>query len=192
MEYIEIDGIFVSDEILKTKFACDYEKCHGACCNKELPDEQLAGGSLTDEEASEIEQNKKYLEHFVEFRNHHALRMNPVERIDGKAHTPLDCRAACIFSNSERKTCSLSLAKNARILKNGVPLSCSLYPIVMETEDDGTIFLEMSHLFDEFCEDAYEKGEEYNIPLTSFCSAALIRALGKEWYEKLTKIQGNY
>lgn len=192
MEYIEIDGIFISDEILRTKFSCDYEKCHGACCNEELPNEQLAGGSLTNEEASEIEHNKKYLECFVEARNHHALRMNPVERIDGKAYTPLDCHSACIFSNSERKMCSLILAKVGKILKNGIPLSCSLYPIVMETEDDGTIFLEMSHLFDEFCEEAYKKGEEYGTTLTSFCSTPLIRAFGKEWYEKLKKIQDNY
>lgn len=189
-EYVDVQGVQVDKRVLLTYFACDYEKCKGACCWDEVDDTLLDGGALTRPEAEEIKEKRFAISDFAEYMFRSGITVKPVYLRGGRHYTNM-CQNVCIFSNSEKGTCAMKLAHDAGKLSFGIPLHCELYPLTAFRKG-GELYLEMLDTFDEFCQPAYVKGEEEHIHVCEFCSNAIIRFFGKDFHENLMSFISKY
>ncbi len=182
---IAVKNVILRWEVIDTKFACDLEKCKGACCTLESE----YGAPLLDDEISQIQDSlnaaKDYLSEnhvkklendgFFEKRNGELL----ISSIDSKA---------CIFTFFENgiAKCSLEKAYIDGKTKFRKPISCHLFPIRV-SQFGGDVLR-----YDEFseCSHALDRGKKENISLIDFCKEALIRNYNKNWYSQLKEIIG--
>lgn len=191
MCYVEIDGIRVDSRIFKVKFACAYEKCKGACCYESLEDVNLNGGVLTDYDAAEILFHRKALSFLCDNSERQLVEQQPLVKDNGTFYTTLH-KGKCVLCNMEKGTCALKIAKEHKIADVDIPLSCHLYPIVLDTHEDFD-YLFLENLFDkDYCIHAYKRGEREGIYLIDFLKDALIRGFGEDFYIKLKTIQKEF
>ncbi len=209
---IQIDNILVAEEVFTEFFACDYEKCRGACCV--IGD---SGAPLKEEEIPHIERNYEGFEELLteQGREIYAVKggfeideegdlVTPVvdfcHNIEGASDIP-DCgdnlggvgHAECAFSlfeklnlNGEKKTCCLCAIE--RSFYNGKsdfkkPISCQLYPIRVSTMSDGSSAMNFHRW--KICKDAFVKGRKENIRVYEFLKAPIIDTYGEDFYAQL-------
>lgn len=181
----KVGDIWVDNRIFTTKFCCDYEVCKGACCNQPLEGVSLSGGSLSNKEAAEILYHRRALSLLCEKEDQQIVLEQPVVKEEGLFYTTLR-KDKCVLCNMKQGGCSLKVAKVKGITDVGIPLSCQLYPIIV---DEDFTSLELSDLFDSFCKCAYEKGEREGVYLIDFLKVPLIRGFGELFFEKLKVCQ---
>lgn len=176
MSVHNINGIDICDDVFLTKFACDYEKCHGACCWGKLKDETY-GCPLTPKEASMIRKNKSKLAYLVidEQTRKRAFTKN-VYVVGNQTRVRLTPDEKCIYSD-----CKGCIVKQ---LSGNAPISCELYPLDVE---ENVLFI--CHDFDSFCQSGFIKGENENIYLIDFLKDSIIRKFGEDFFLQLKKIQ---
>lgn len=186
---IEIDGVKVSKEIFTKCFACDIERCHGACCAIRDDIEIDLGAALQENEVDIIEDILPIVEKY--------LPEESIEKIekDGPVGTNRYGRPMmqlvnhggvnkCVYAIKENGCwlCAIQKAFNEgdtrlKELDFPKPVSCHLFPIIC---DDGDLSFERAG--------ECRTLEDFNIPLYVTQKAPLIRKFGIEWYRKLTKI----
>lgn len=172
---MKIGEVEVSEDIFTAKFSCDYEKCKGYCCWAEKADDgqDLLGANVTKREgakllATPLQTLKMYSD---------ATFRKPVK--DGFIRV---CDNKCIFAN--RDGCGLKKAENDGLgLK--IPISCQLYPMIWDIDENNNEVLYIEHLYDSRCQHGYEKGERENVLLIDFLKDALIRLHGIDFYKAL-------
>jgi Fe-S-cluster containining protein len=182
---ISIDEVLVRQEIVNTHFACDIDKCKGACCTLDSE----FGAPLKDEEVKIIQDLlpvvKKYLpeEHLeeIEQRGFYTIRSKEVM-------TQTVGRKACVFVFYENGTakCAIERAFFNNETDFRKPLSCHLFPIRVSVFGDEVLRYEK---FSE-CSPALENGLNKKITIAEFCKESLIRSYGKNWYSSLMKVIG--
>lgn len=171
--YIGVDGIRVHRDVLTAKFACDYEKCKGACCW--IPsDVLLLGGEVTYEEAEKIRRHSEDIKSVIHPKNLTGFTEHQVVKFSEKTYTPLDSSGACIFCNGG---CAIREIVD-------IPHSCELYPLLVE---DNTLKLDNLSPFGDYCKYGFEKGDKDNIYLLHFCMRGIVRKFGLEFYNELLK-----
>lgn len=189
--YTEIDGIQVDSKVFTAMFACDYEKCKGACCNQPIHDVELNGGELTDCEAAEILYNKDEIASLCYGYAASLVRERPVYK-DGETFYTRVFEDKCVLCNMKRGTCALKLAKDKGICGVDIPLSCQLYPILWEAFPTYER-LSVGDIFDkDYCVHGYAKGKREKVYLLDFVKDALIRAFGEDFYTKLKEVQKEF
>lgn len=179
-----INGIYVENTIFSVEFACDYEKCKGACCYAEVEGVELEGGSLTSQEAMDIRKYRRTLSYFCDKSRAPQVVAKPVYSSGGKWFVSLNENSECVLLNMKKGTCACKLAHKAGSFPFDIPVACQLYPIVFHTAD-GDRFITLQNTFEEMCECGYEKGEREHIRVFEFCKQALIRSFGEDFYKAL-------
>lgn len=180
----QIDDILVSSEILTEFFACDYEKCKGACCI--IGD---SGAPMEEGEAEEIEKNYHHFSHLLTEEEQEVIDRDGFFVIDsdGDMVTPLvrDSQE-CVytwFDDNDSCFCAIErcYCKGKGSFKK--PISCSLYPIRASKLSNGMTALNL-HRWD-LCKDAFAKGKKEGIHVYKFLRDPLITAYGEEFYSAL-------
>jgi len=182
---ILIDEILVSDDVVKEYFHCNLNACLGACCWEgdygapldasevkllENPDEEILK-LLDDTSVNFIETHGAV----AEFKENKSLGANVLP--DGK----------CVFLKKEDNGisyCAIEKAHANGSITYNKPISCHLYPIRIE-KNDQTGFEALNYDEWDICNPACTMGKEMKMPLYKFCKDALIRKYGDEFYNAL-------
>lgn len=186
-DYTLLNDVYVDNDIFTTEFACDYEKCKGACCYAEVEDVELDGGSVTPEEALEIRRLRKTLSNFCDAHRAKDVIECPVYRSEGKWFVSLDDQKQCVLLNMKKGSCACKLAHKNGQFPFPIPIACQLYPLY-HYEVGGRRYLTIMNTFEDVCECGYVKGKQEHIKLYQFCSEAIIRFFGEDFYNKLSEI----
>ncbi|MBI3788719.1 MAG: DUF3109 family protein [Ignavibacteriales bacterium] len=168
------------DTIIPTKkFACDLDRCKGACCT--MPGHR--GAPLLDAEVAEVTKAfpiiKKYLsdEHLAIIEN-----QGMVQGTSGDFSTQCVHSRACVFVTFEDgiAKCAFEKAHNNHEITWPKPISCHLFPI--RVDRGGEDRLRFEYIAE--CRPATERGEVENIFLVDFIKPSLIREYGEDWYNE--------
>ncbi|WP_234697368.1 DUF3109 family protein [Candidatus Kryptonium thompsonii] len=187
LKSIFIDGIYVDPEIATSYFACDLDKCKGACCFMYGD----FGAPLLEEEIEIIQDALPIVKKYLPERNIAYIEKNGFyEKSDiGYATTCID-KKECVFVYWENGTAKCSFEK--AFLKGEIsfrkPASCHLFPLRNYGLNGASIGGEiLKYVKINECEPAVKKGKKENIKLYEFLKPALIRYFGQEWYNKMLK-----
>ncbi len=180
-----IDHILVSDDILTSRFVCDLQSCHGACCW-----EGDYGAPLDDEEVQTLRAILPDIRHFLSPAGLAVLDTQgaSVYYSDlGKHGTPLIHGGPCAYLTRDGQGishCGIEKAWEAGETSFRKPISCHLYPIrVLGKPEEG--FEALNYERWEICGAACKKGEQSGTPLYVFAREALIRKYGPSFYDEL-------
>ena len=181
MEDININGVWVSPDVLTTYFQCDYNSCKGACCSVNLPNVELFGGALSEKEAQELRGKRKTLVGMLPTKERRKIvGRDSVDVEDGEYFTPLDRKGECVYCLSHG-----CLFKDTDKVSFDVPVSCGLYPLCI---DRNPTRLYLDDMFGEYCKPSYELGRRNNIKVYQWCKKYIVKALGEEFYNNLEKM----
>lgn len=182
---IVVKDVVLSQNLIVTKFACDLEKCKGACCTLESE----YGAPLLEEEISQIHDSLEEAKNFLsEVHRNKLVTEGFFEKKNGELLVSSINNRDCVFSFFENgiAKCSLEKAFLESRTKFRKPLSCHLFPIrVSKFGGDVLRFEEFSE-----CLPAKEKGKRKNVSLIDFCKDALVRKYNKDWFIKLKEVIG--
>lgn len=184
-KWFDVDGVYVSGEVLITKFACDIPSCKGYCCY--APDDSVVGPPLTQAEATYIRKHKVEIAKAIPvdtWKDASRRRGLAISRpvCTYRKIMPFRLRLmghSCIYCNADG-----CLLKRFPV---GEPISCSLYPL---DEDNGC--LSVNHYFDSrACYAGYAKGERENVYLIDFLREPIVRRFGEKFFQHLMVLQQN-
>lgn len=178
-----IRGINIADDVLTTKFACDYLACKGWCCHGGNPSE-YDGPTVTAEEAYELIDNAEKLASFVE-EDSKELAKEPVYHYEDKEDEhfiQLTPAGKCIYCSFKEESCVLKLHDTG--LSFPLPEHCGLYPFKVTTEG-GVTTLRLQFDYGDICKPAFVKGERDNMHVVKFGRDSLIRKFGVKFYKEL-------
>lgn len=180
---LQIDNILVGREIAKIRFACDLEKCKGACCT--LDSEY--GAPLMPEELELIENVLDKVKDYLPEKHRLEIEVKGFyERKDNELMTRSFNNKACVFVYYENGVAKCGIEKAFLDGKTDFrkPISCHLFPIkISEFGGDVLRFEKFSE-----CSPALERGEKEEINLIDFLQESLVRKYGSNWYLKLKEI----
>jgi len=174
-----IQEILVDESIATTKFACDLNRCKGACCT--MPGGR--GAPLLEEEIKEIVNVFPAVRKYLSERHLKAIeRQGLFEGRSGSYVTPCVGDHACVFVTYENDIAKCAFEK---AFLNGEttwrkPISCHLFPIRM----DGDNIERLRFEFIPECKPALARGVSEKIYLSDFLKDALIRVYGQSWYKE--------
>jgi len=179
---IQIDNVIVSLDVLRAKFCCDLEACHGYCCV-----EGDAGAPVDEDEVAELEKALPIVWNDLSEKAKAIINKQGVvyRDNDGDLVTSIvegkDCVFTCYDGNG---CCFCALEKAFRVgnLKFHKPISCHLYPIRMSSI--GSCKALNYHRWD-VCKAAVVLGESKDISLYKFLREPLVRKFGEAWYAEL-------
>ncbi|MGN1226277.1 MAG: DUF3109 family protein [Candidatus Cryptobacteroides sp.] len=175
---IEIGDILVSEDVVSEYFACDYQRCKGACCI-----EGDSGAPVLEEELESLERDYPEYSVLMTEKGKASIDKNGFFTIDreGDIVTPLvEGSCECAYSHFLEDGSCLCAIESCHKCK---PISCSLYPIRVTELGGGRQALNLHRWH--ICKDAYRKGREKGIRVYHFLKDPLIRAYGAEFYEAL-------
>lgn len=184
-DFLEIDNIIVNKEIVETNFTCDLAKCKGACCTMESE----LGAPIKEDE---IEIINKFLPTILEYlpKDHVNEIMNNGFWIHkyGELTTRSLNNRACVFVtwDGDIAKCGIEKAFHDGKVDFIKPISCHLFPI--RSSKFGSDVLRFEKYSE--CRPALDKGNNTQIKILDFCSAALEREYGKNWINKTKKAAG--
>ncbi|HNY01045.1 MAG TPA: DUF3109 family protein [Bacteroidales bacterium] len=181
---IRLLDTLVSDDLKEVCFACDLEKCKGACCI-----DGDAGAPLEEEEIALIEDHIEAIKPFMTPAGVKEVEEAGVFDYDaeGKFVTPLVEGGECVFVYLENgiTRCAIEKAFREKAIPFPKPVSCHLYPVRIRTTRTGDL---VNYHEWHICRDALVRGKNENLPLYRFLEEALIRKYGKGWYDRLSTL----
>ena len=187
---ILIDKILVSDDVVEQQFVCDLAKCKGGCC-----EEGDAGAPLEDEELQTV------LDSYEKIKPY--LTPTAIKEIEKKGKyvysqefgwvTPTlgSDREICVYGRRDEKgiiKCAFEQAYNDGLISWKKPLSCHLFPIVVNKKRKDNYETVNYMPRETLCRPACGLGRRLKVPAYEFLKEALIRKYGKGFYEVLDKI----
>lgn len=182
---IELEGILISDEVIKNKFVCDLEKCKGACCV-----EGDLGAPLDFDELDVMEDIYPKVKKYLSEEGRKAIEEQGVfvEDFEGDFSTPTidgkEC-AYAIYDENNTLKCGIEQAYLDGEIDYKKPISCHLYPIRLSK---GKALEAVNYDRWSICSDACTLGEKLNVPVYQFLKEPLIRKYGEAWYNELCKV----
>lgn len=179
----EIDGVLVTEDLMREPFACSILHCKGACC-----EEGDLGAPLEESELSLIQQD---LDQFKAYLPSEAVRV--IEELgfyerapDGEAVTQTLNGRACVFANRDAQghwQCGIEQAWKDGKTTFRKPLSCHLYPIRVSKLRGGGEALNYDRW--DICHPACDARNHRGLPMYKFLRGALERKYGAAWYQQL-------
>lgn len=177
---ITLDHLLIEEAVLTQNFACDVQRCKGACCT--MPGG--AGAPLADSEVPLIHEAAKHARSFLTASAvRHLDNTGGVEGASGGFATACIDDAACVFVafDGDVATCSIERAWHAGLTTFRKPLSCHLFPIRIANFGGPYVHYEQ---IDE-CVHGRKLGAELGLPLVVALKDALTRAYGDHVYANL-------
>jgi hypothetical protein len=178
---LQIDDTIVSVRLLEERFACDLNSCNGCCCRY-----GDSGAPLTAEETMILEKIWPDLREYLRPEGITAIeeKGTSVTDIEGESVTPLINNEECAYTLYENGVwfCGIERAWLSRKVKFRKPISCHLFPVRVKNYTD---FKAVNYEEWPICRSAVANGIKNDIRLYKFLKDPLIRAFGREWYEKL-------
>lgn len=180
---ITLDHLLIEESVLTSTFACDLQRCKGACCT--LPGG--AGAPLAD---TEVDLVRSAIPHALPYLSAESRayieRHGAVEGHPGSYATTCIDDKACVFVmyDGDVATCAIEKAWHAGALDFRKPLSCHLFPI--RVANFGGPYLHYEK-FDE-CEPGREHGAELSLPLVVALKDAITRAYGSDIYDRMLAV----
>ncbi len=179
---IIIGNILMSDEIYLEHFACDLDKCKGACCV-----EGDAGAPLLQEEknilATVFEKVKPYMmEKGIETVENEGAWVNDMQ---GEPVTPLIDGGACAYVYFDPKgtaKCAIETAFNNGEIDFPKPVSCHLYPVRVTSHEH---YDALNYHRWTICFCARKNEAKSKVRVFRFVKDAIVRKYGEQWYEEL-------
>jgi hypothetical protein len=174
-----LDRFLIDLNVPTTSFACDLDRCKGACCT--MPGQR--GAPLLDEEVEEIEKAYPIVQKYLSFRHRDTIEERGLVQGRARDHTTqVVDRKACVFAyfESDIAKCAFEKAFLSGEISWRKPISCHLFPIrVAPGYPTRLRFEELAE-----CQPAMERGATQDIPLHEFLRIPLTRAYGEEWYQE--------
>lgn len=182
---IFVQDKLLSDDLVEAQFACNLAACSGACCW-----EGDAGAPLEKEELPILEAIYDKIKPFLSPAGLHALETHgryQQDPEDGSWGTTLVDNGPCAYMTLDRygiAQCGIEQAFRAGAVDFQKPISCHLYPVRVEQNEELGFEALNYHRWD-ICSAACEKGAQERIPVYRFVRDALIRKYGEAFYEEL-------
>ncbi len=185
---IPVDEIYVHPEIANSYFACDVEKCKGACCFMEGD----FGAPLLEEEIEIIKDVLPIVKKYLPERNVKFIEQNGYyEETDVGYSTKCIDKRECVFVYWENGIARCAFEK---AFLNGEihfikPISCHLFPLRNYSLNGALIggdvlkYVKISE-----CKPAMKKGKKEKIKLYEFLKPAIVRYFGQDWFNKMEKV----
>lgn len=180
----------ISDDVVEKQFVCDLAKCKGGCC-----EEGDAGAPLAEDELEII---VKMFEQVKENLSEASLK--EIERKGKYVYhkefgwvTPTlgNNSEICVYGIREESgiiKCAFEQAYNKGLIPLKKPISCHLYPIVINKGKHGDYDRVNYEPREKLCNPACGLGEKLKVATYEFLKEPLIRAYGDEFYRTLEKI----
>lgn len=181
---ILIDDILVSEDIVKSQFACQLTACKGACCI-----EGDFGAPLSSNELLIISDLLKEIKPYLSKESKEKINQDSFYTVneEDQAETGLMDDGSCVFMGRDKlgiTFCGIEKAYNDGAIDFKKPISCHLYPIRV-TENKKTGFEALNYDQWDICNSACANGAKKNIKIFEFVKDALVRKYGKDFYEEL-------
>lgn len=183
---ILIQEVLIEEDVLSEHFACAIDACKGACCW-----EGDYGAPLEDDELEQLDQitekvipllpkrSQKILENQKGYKYYKGMK---------EMGTELHDDGACVYLTKDVNgiaLCGIEMAWKAGLIDFRKPISCHLYPIRIE-QDENTIFPKMIYDRWDICSAACNNGSRHKIKLYEFAKEAIIRKYGEDFYQMLS------
>lgn len=180
---LQIGDVLVSEEVITEFFACDYDKCQGACCI-----EGDSGAPLEDAETGLLERHYPTYAPLMTEEGREAVDAKGFFEVDvqGDVVTPLACRGACAFVHpgaGGSYLCAIEKSYLSGKCPWRKPVSCSLYPIRVSRLTGGGAALNL-HRWG-ICADAFAKGRREGVRVYQFLRDPLVECYGADFYDAL-------
>jgi hypothetical protein len=182
----EIDGVLVSEEILREPFACSILHCKGACC-----EEGDLGAPLEESELALIQQDLDRIKPYLPTKAVDAIeRLGFYERApDGEPVTQTMEGRACVFAKKDDQghwQCGIEQAWKDGQTTFRKPISCHLYPIRISPLRGGGEALNYDRW--DICQPACDTRNNGGTRMYEFLRVALERKYGSAWYRQLKEV----
>jgi hypothetical protein len=182
----EIDGVLVSEEILREPFACSILHCKGACC-----EEGDLGAPLEESELALIQQDMDRIKPYLPTKAVDAIeRLGFYERApDGEPVTQTLEGRACVFAKKDDQghwQCGIEQAWKDGQTTFRKPISCHLYPIRISPLRGGGEALNYDRW--DICQPACDTRNNGGTRMYEFLRVALERKYGSAWYRQLKEV----
>lgn len=179
---LQVDDKLISLDVIERCFCCDLDRCLGQCCV-----EGDAGAPLADGEEEEL---RKALPVVWDDLSPAARRVIEEEGVacrdaDGELVTTVVEGRDCVFTTyapGGKCLCALDKAHREGRLEWCKPVSCHLYPIRVTRYPS---FSALNYHEWSICRPARRLGEKLGIPVYKALREPLIRAYGRDWYDRL-------
>jgi len=182
----EIDGVLVSEEILREPFACSILHCKGACC-----EEGDLGAPLEESELALIQQDLDRIKPYLPTKAVDTIeRLGFYERApDGEPVTQTLEGRACVFAKKDDQghwQCGIEQAWKDGQTSFRKPISCHLYPIRISPLRGGGEALNYDRW--DICQPACDTRNNGGTRMYEFLRVALERKYGSAWYRQLKEV----
>ena len=178
---VQVDDVIVSFDVLREKFFCDLEACHGACCV-----EGDAGAPVTLDEIAEIESLLPEIEEDLSPEARDVIARQGVAYTDpsGELVTSIVNGKDCVFCMKKggHTLCAFEKAWREGRTSFMKPVSCHLYPIRVSQFGQ---YAALNYNRWDICKGAVLKGTKENVSVWRFLREPLIRRFGQSWYDEL-------
>lgn len=186
---IIIDNVLVSEDVVEKQFVCDLDKCKGGCCEEGDAGAPLEKAELdiilemyekvkpylSAEGIAEVEKKGKYVYH-KEFG-----WVTPT--------LPFD-KELCVFAVREKNgmiKCAFEQAYYDGIIPWKKPVSCHLFPVIVEKDKKGGYDRMNYEPREKLCNPACLMGKKLKVPVYQFLKEPITRKYGEAFYAALEK-----
>lgn len=186
---IVVDNIIISDDVVQKQFVCDLDKCKGGCC-----EEGDAGAPLDDEELNIIlkiyEKVKPYLSAagIAEIEKKGKYVFN--KEFGWVTPTLPSDKELCVYATREKDgmiKCAFEQAYYDGVIPWKKPISCHLFPIIVEKAKKGGYDRMNYEARVKLCNPACVLGKKLKVPTYEFLKEPLVRKYGEAFYNALDR-----
>jgi len=178
-----IENKIISPDVIEKQFICNLNACKGACCK-----EGDFGAPLEPEEKQILKEIYPIVKPFLTQESVDSIEQSGTSQWFEEPKefgTSLLPDGACVFMTRDElgiAHCGIEQAHNAGLTDFKKPISCHLYPIRIESNDN---YEHINYDVWDICSAACTLGKEKEIPVYQFVKDALIRKYGEEFYDRL-------
>lgn len=178
--FLPIGDVLLESSLAETPFACDVERCGGACCT--LSGQE--GAPLCAEELPLLEEALPLVMPLLPAEAQEVIRQQgAVLERSGSFFTRCIGEGPCVFVFWERgiARCALQRAYEIGLTQWCKPLSCQLFPLRLRSHREQRYVV-----FEPFaeCAPAYSHGRRLGVSVLQMVRQGLERAFGAAWYEQ--------
>jgi hypothetical protein len=182
---ILVQDKLVSDDLVEQHFICDLKACKGACC--------WEGDSGAPLEASELPILKSIFNNIKPYMSPAGIAAVEAQGTSvwyeeaGEWGTPLIDNGPCAYMGYDGigiAKCGIEQAHKAGVTDFKKPISCHLYPIRVERNEEVGFEALNYHEWD-ICSAACTLGKKEKVAVYQFLKEPIIRKYGEEFYEEL-------
>jgi hypothetical protein len=182
---IIVQDKLVSDELVEEHFVCNLTACKGACCW-----EGDSGAPLEEAELPVLEAIYGRVKPFLSPAGIAALETHGLYQWDDEEQewgTTLIDDGPCAYMTVNAlgvAQCGIEAAHKAGAIDFKKPVSCHLYPIRVEKNDEVGFEALNYHRWD-ICSAACTLGDKLKVPVYRFLQEAIVRKYGQDFYDEL-------